>query len=166
MGKAPGRLLHQAFEASLLLKGLFALSETLAGLGLYFIASDTIKNAVNWLAKAEIVEDPGDFIARHLIDFAHGFSIDTQNFFAFYLVSHGVVKLLMVGALWLRIAWAYPASIIVLLGFIAYQVHRYMILPSIALILLSILDIIVIWLIWLEYKAMRPRPASARRNGI
>jgi len=148
------RLLHEVFEASLLLKGLFALSETLSGLGLYFIASDRIKAAIDWLARIEIVEDPSDFIASHLIAFAQGLSIDTQNFFAFYLTTHGVVKLLMVAALWRRITWAYPASIVVLLGFIAYQVHRYMVAPSVALILLSLFDLVVIWLIWREYKAM------------
>lgn len=154
MTTAPRGLLHQVFEASLLLKGLFALSETLAGLGLYFIASDRITAVINWLAKAELVEDPGDFLARSLIAFAQGFSIDTQNFFAFYLTTHGVVKLLMVGALWLRVTWAYPASIVVLLGFIAYQVHRYTVSPSLALIALTLFDIVVIWLIWREYKAM------------
>ena len=159
MSERPNGVLHQVFEASLVLKGLFALSETLAGLGLYFIGSNTIVTAVNWLAKAEIVEDPGDFIARHLIAFAQGFSIDTQHFFAFYLTSHGVVKLLMVLALWLRVAWAYPASIVVLCGFIAYQVHRYMAHPSIALILLTLFDLVVIWLIWREYKAMTPKLA-------
>lgn len=155
------RLLHEAFEFSLVLKGLFALSETLSGLGLYFIGSDRIKAGVNWLAAREIVEDPGDFLARTAIQFAQGLSIDTQHFFAFYLTSHGVVKLLMVTALALRLRWAYPASIVILLGFVVYQMHRYMISPSIALIALSLFDLVVVWLIWREYKAMPPSPARA-----
>ncbi len=153
------RLLHEVFEASLVLKGLFALTETLSGLGLYFIGNDRIKAFVDWLARNELVEDPGDFLARHLIGIAQGLSIDTQSFFAFYLTSHGVVKLLMVAALAMRVTWAYPASIVILLGFIAYQVHRYMVSPSIALVLLTLFDIVVIWLIWREYKAMVAKPA-------
>jgi uncharacterized membrane protein len=159
MRTGPSRLLHEAFEASLILKGLFALVETLSGLGLYFIGNATIKAVVDWLTRNELVEDPGDLLARAAMRAAEGLSVDTQHFFAFYMASHGVVKLAMVAALAARVTWAYPVSIVVLFGFIAYQVHRYMVSPSVALILLTVFDLVVIALIWREYRAMPERRA-------
>jgi FtsH-binding integral membrane protein len=44
-----------------------------------------------WLTQDELIEDPRDFIATRLLAWAHGFSIETKNFYAFYLLSHGVV---------------------------------------------------------------------------
>jgi len=43
-------------------------------------------------------------------------------------------------------------------GFIVYQIYRFTLTGSIALIALTVFDLIVIWLIWLEYRAVRSRP--------
>ena len=43
-----------------------------------------------------MIEDPKDFIATHLLAAAQNFSVETKNFYAFYLLSHGIVKLLLV----------------------------------------------------------------------
>jgi uncharacterized membrane protein len=40
---------------------------------------------------------------------AQGFSVGTQNFDVFYLLSHGIVKLFLVAALLKNKLWAYPA---------------------------------------------------------
>ena len=55
-GERPGRLdvLHKAFGASLLLKGLFAGAETLAGLVLFFFDNAVIRDAIKWLTAHEI----------------------------------------------------------------------------------------------------------------
>jgi uncharacterized membrane protein len=47
------------------------------------------------------------------------------NTYAFYLLSHGLVKVLLVAGLLREKLWAYPASLIVLSAFIAYQTYRY-----------------------------------------
>ena len=152
-----GHRLHQLFEASLLLKGLFALGELLAGIVLYFVNSASMMATVQRLTLHEISEDPNDIVASTLLHLAQGFSIESQHFYAFYLASHGVIKLAMVLALVRRVTWAYPASIIVLLAFIAYQIYRYTFAPSWGLVVLSLFDLIVIGLIWREYRTyLRP----------
>ncbi|BCG83133.1 hypothetical protein MesoLj113b_66750 [Mesorhizobium sp. 113-3-3] len=45
---------------------------------------------------------------------ASNFSVSTQHFYAFYLLSHGIVKLALVVALLKNKLWAYPSSLIVL----------------------------------------------------
>jgi uncharacterized membrane protein len=151
--------LHEVFELSLVLKTLFALSELISGIGVYLIPPGWLMDAARWMSGHELIEDPNDVIARHLLDFAAGFSIGTQQFWAIYLVGHAVVKLAVVAGLMLRIQWAYPASIWVLFGFIAYQIERFVHTQSPMMVFLTLFDLVVIWLIWHEYKGMKAAAA-------
>lgn len=146
---------HEVFQLSVLGKAGFALVECLSGLALWLVGSDTISNFVKKLAQHELVEDPHDFIASHLLSWAQTFSVDTQHFYAFYLFAHGIIKLfLMIEVLRNRL-WAYPAAIIVMSLFIAYQIYRISYSHSLGLIALTIFDIIVTALIWYEYHLIR-----------
>lgn len=146
------RRIHQIFEASLLLKGAHALIECVGGLVLAFISTDTIISWVKMLTQEELIEDPQDFIANHLMSMAAGFSVSSQHFYAFYLLSHGLVKVALVIGLLRNKLWAYPASLVVLSLFIAYQVYRYSYTHSMGLIVLTVFDVIVMFLIWHEYR--------------
>lgn len=154
--------IHQIFTLSVLLKGVHAIIECLGGLALAIVSTNTIVEWVNRLTVVELVEDPHDFIARHLANYAQDFSISSQHFYAWYLASHGAVKLLLVIGLLRGKMWSYPASIVAMLLFIAYQLYRYSYTGSLGLILLTVFDLIVIWLIWHEYRLVlhhvRPTP--------
>ena len=73
----------------------------------------------------ELIEDRHDWIATHLLEFARTFSVAEHHFYAFYLLSHGVVKAVLVVGLLREKLWAYPASFAVFGAFIAYQLYRY-----------------------------------------
>jgi len=156
-----GRRLHQLFEVSLLAKGLFALTELVSGIVLYFVKSDAVTAAVGKLTFQELSEDPTDIIANTLLRLSQDFSIESQQFYSYYLASHGVVKLAMVLALARKFVWAYPAAIVVQFAFIAYQIYRYTFAPSWGLILLTAFDLIVIALIWREYRTLPEVGANA-----
>src|SRR5665213_1997687 len=141
---------HQIFQASVLLKGVHAVVECLSGIALAFISRSTIADFVNAVTQDELVEDKTDFIATHLRDMAQGFSVGTKEFYAFYLLSHGAVKLLLVVGLLRNRLWAYPASLIVMGLFILYQVYRFSYTHGTGLILLTIFDLFVVALIWHE----------------
>jgi uncharacterized membrane protein len=141
VGAMQERRIHQIFVVSVTLKGLHALIEIAGGLALALISSEAI---ARWLDEL----GPGDWIARH-------FPITEQHFYAFYLLSHGIVKSVLVAGLLREKLWAYPASIAVFGGFIAYQLYRYSWTHDIALILLSIFDLFVIYLAVHEYRLLR-----------
>lgn len=149
------RRIHQIFEVSILLKGAHALIECVGGIMLALISTRAITDFVGRLTLAELREDRRDVIATRLLDWSQGFSVETQHFYALYLFSHGVVKLLLVVGLLRAKLWAYPASLIVLGLFIAYQFYRYSFTHSAALIVLSIFDIFVMGLVWHEYRLVR-----------
>ena len=147
--------IHQIFEVSILLKGAHALLECIGGVALAFVSLRTIVSWITWLTQDELIEDPQDFVATHLLNMAQGFSVSTKNFYVLYLLSHGVVKLFLVAGLLKNKVWAYPASLVVLAVFIAYQIYRFTYTQSPGLVLLTIFDLVVMYLIWHEYQLVR-----------
>jgi uncharacterized membrane protein len=130
--------IHQIFAVSVSLKGLHALVEIAGGVALYLFRADTI---ARWL-------QPHDWAAHH-------FPASEQHFFAFYLLSHGLVKVVIVYGLLKERLWAYPASFVVFGAFIAYQLYRYSFTHDVVLIALSIFDLFVIALAVHEYGLLR-----------
>jgi uncharacterized membrane protein len=149
------RRIHRIFEVSVLLKGAHAVIECIGGLALALASTTSIAGWVNRLTQDELIEDPNDFIATHLLSIAQEFSVNTKNFYAFYLLSHGIVKLALVVGLLRNKLWSYPASLIVLALFIIYQIYRFYYTQSVGLVVLTVFDVFVIVLIWHEYGLMR-----------
>jgi uncharacterized membrane protein len=77
--------IHRIFEVSVLLKGAHALIECIGGFALAVASTASIVGWVNKLTQEELIEDPNDFIATHLLGPAQGFSVNSKNFYAFYL---------------------------------------------------------------------------------
>ena len=149
------RLLHDAFEASLLLKGVLAGIEAISGILLFFLPGERIIGWVRLLTTHELTQDPQDLLASRILRALDGYSLATQDFYAVYLLGHGVMKLVVVLLLARGYLWAYPFAVAVLSAFIAYQVHRYLIAPSWGLVVLTVLDLVVIVLTVIEYRARR-----------
>ena len=147
--------IHQIFVVSVLFKGAHAVIETVSGLLLYFVSTHTIVHSLNRWSYGELAEDHNDWIANHLLQFARTFSVAEHHFYAFYLLSHGIIKGILVIGLLREKLWAYPASFAVFGAFIAYQLYRYSYTHDITLILLSIFDLFVIYLAVHEYRLLR-----------
>jgi len=132
------RNIHRIFVVSVAAKGLHALIEIAGGLALYLLSSEAI---ADWIR-------PHEWAASH-------FKPEEQHFYAFYLLSHGLVKSVVVYGLLREKLWAYPASFVVFSLFIAYQLYRYSFTHDVALIALSIFDLFVIGLAVHEYRLLR-----------
>ena len=149
------RRIHQLFEVSVLLKGVHAAIECVGGLALALTNNQWIRHLVTQATQSELIEDRKDIVANHLMMWAQTFSVQTQHFYAWYLLSHGIVKLALVTGLLMRKLWAYPTTIVVLGLFIVYQLYRYTQTHGFGLLLITMLDVIVVALTWHEYGLMR-----------
>ena len=107
---------------------------------------------------------PADLIARHLLRVS-GNLHQTQVFGAIYLISHGLIKIVLVGALLKKQRWAYPATLLFLGAFVIYQVYRMFYAPSVGLALLTVFDLFIMWLVWREYQLRRQPTANAVPGG-
>jgi len=147
--------IHQIFFASVLFKGVHALIEAIGGVALYLTSTATIIGWINRFSQGELTEDPNDWVAQKVLEFGRHFSVADHNFYAFYLLSHGLIKGVLVWGLLKEKLWAYPASFAVFSAFIAYQLYRYSFTHDFMLILLSIFDLFVIYLAVHEYRLLR-----------
>ena len=158
-----GDLLDRAFLVGIILKGLDGLLEVLGGLLLLLVSPATIADLARALTQHELSEDPHDFLATHLLHATGTLTGSALTFGAVYLLSHGLVKIVLVAALLRNQLWAYPALIVFLIVFIVYQLYRMTYAPSIGLVGLTVFDAIVTWLTIREYqrqRALRRTPAG------
>jgi uncharacterized membrane protein len=142
------------FRVSISLKGLHAVLEIVGGVALLLVTPGFIVQIVGLLTQDELAEDPDDRIAGYLLHAAQQVSVSSELFAALYLLSHGIVKGLLVIALLQHRLWAYPLSVAVFLLFIAYQCYRFTITHALGLVVLSVFDLLVVALIWIEYRAL------------
>jgi uncharacterized membrane protein len=147
------KAIHKVFVWGILLKAFDGVVEILGGLALLF--PRTLVHVTATLIHDELVEDPHDFVATHLQHVLPSFLAQSGWFAAIYLISHGIIKIVLVAGLLRDKVWAYPTAIGVFTLFIMYQIYRYAFTHSIFLILLTVLDVVVIWLTWHEYRYFR-----------
>jgi len=152
------RILHETFEAGILVKGAHAILEMIGALLLWFMKPQSLSRLVRFLTQGELSEDPRDFLVNLMLQASQRYSLSAQHFGVFYLLSHGLVNLGLVALLWRRKLWAYPAVVAVLCLFIAYQILRWTGTHSFFMIFLSLFDAAMIWLTLVEYRRLRDDP--------
>ncbi len=149
------KYLHRFFQISLLVKAIFAAGEILAGFAAYLATPGLELRLIASITRAELAEDPRDFIGNYLVDWAQHLSVSTQRFVTWYLLSHGIIKLWLIIGLLRERLWYYPIALIVFGLFILYQLYRFSFTHSLSLLLITAVDVVVIGLTWHEYRYLR-----------
>lgn len=148
---------HKIFQISIFLKGIYSFLELLAGMILLFVTSDRIFNFVHEIFQNELLEDAHDFVANFVLNLAGSLTKSFKLFIAIYLIIHGVIKVGLIIALWKEKRAAYPIAIGVFGLFVAYQIYRYFLHPSLILVLLTDLDMLIIILTLIEWRKLKKR---------
>lgn len=125
--------IHIAFEIGIFLKGLNGLFELVGGILLLAFSPSTIRN----------------------LPLAHHLSSHDERFAAIYLLSHGVIKGVLVYGLLKEQMWAFPWAIAIFAAFGVYQIAHYFVQPSIWMIVLTVLDLFVIALTIAEWRRVK-----------
>jgi len=149
------RSIRLYFDVSVILKGLISFVEVVAGILAFFIPVSVLTNFLLNIAGGELIEQPNDFFAQLLSHSAQQLSLTSGTFIAIYLLSRGLVKLLLVVALLKNQLWAYPTSLVVIGAFVCYQVYQFAVGHSLFIVLLTVFDFIVMYFIWREYQILR-----------
>lgn len=135
--------LHRAFIATVVMNGVIAALDILAGFFFAFKPSIDIY-LVGLTGYSGIVAS----LAQLVIDM----SGRVQLIGAFYFFSHGAVKLLLVWGLWKTKLWAYPVSIVFLSGFSLYQLYEISVQFSPIVTAFLLFNTVVIILVIHEYR--------------
>jgi uncharacterized membrane protein len=152
--------IRRVFEISLILKGFFALFEIAGGIAAYFVTQPFLLKLAETVTQNELRHHPDDVVANMLLRTAQDFSISTQRFTAFYLLTHGITKAFVIVGLLRRKLGYYPLAIILFGIFVVYQLYRFTFTHSPWLLAITVLDVLVIVLTWHEYRFLRQHRAA------
>jgi uncharacterized membrane protein len=149
--------IHKIFEVALLLKAALSVFEIVGGAVLFLTTRQIVFSIADFLTRSELGEDPDDTIARYIFGTAQGLTEADKASAAFFLLSHGTIKLFLVSAVMRGYLWAYPVFMLALALLIAYQSYQLARGFSVSLIALTCLDAAVLGLTWHEYRLVRKR---------
>ena len=133
--------IHIAFEIGVILKGLNGLMELVGGTLLLVFPLSAIRQFIVDLS--------------HRPEFAQKLSTHDERFAAIYLLSHGIIKGVLVYGLLKEQMWAFPWAIAIFAAFGVYQIIHYFVQPSIWMIVLTVLDVFVILLTIAEWRRLK-----------
>ena len=120
----PHGMFHNLFDIVVVLKGLNGLVEIASGATLLSIKAGTILEWVLWLTESEMLQDPHDYLASSLQKWALNFGHDAQVFAGLYLVTHGVIKLVLAILLYKERPWVFPLSLLLFTALVAFSLHH------------------------------------------
>ena len=115
------RLFHRAYQVAIAIKGLDGLIEFLAGLIIALMGSQQVYDFAIWATAPEIARNPESHTAHAIRHGAYNLAHGGHKFAIIYLLAHGVLKIGLVVNLFIERMWIFPASVVVLLGFIAFM---------------------------------------------
>jgi uncharacterized membrane protein len=149
------RHVHRLFAASVLIKGVDGVLETIGGILFIFVSPKALNSLVIFFTAHELSEDPDDWFATTLRHAVYNLSPDTKLFVSVYLVAHGLIKVFLVAGLLREKLWAYPTALWFLGIFLLYQFYQFSHTHSLGLLALSAFDLFVASLVWLEYRSRK-----------
>ncbi len=125
---------HALFEASVFIKAINGIWETISGFALIFLSKGFINNA---FANQSFTE--------HI-------SVGTKNFAGIYILAHGLINIFLAYYLYKEKLWAFWISMGFFSGSVVYLVYRLTDGPSLLLYMLIAFDVFFTYLTWHEYK--------------
>ena len=94
---------HNFFRMAVIVKGMDGFLGMALGLVILLISNEQVINFFNFATSYELNEDPTDWLANVLIQFAQQLSANTRIFLAFYIGVYGFIKVVLAYGLWKRI---------------------------------------------------------------
>ena len=161
----PKSILRSTFRTGITMKGIDGLLEAIGGVLLWFIKPSAMSATIQALCQHELSRDPHDFIAAHFLHISERVAHSDPLFASIYLLSHGLVKVILAIVLWMDELWAYPLAIGVFSAFSVYQIYRYTHTHAVALLVLTVFDAAIVWLTWEEYRVQKSEREARKRAG-
>lgn len=155
MAKPRRSLLHLAYLGAILVKGFDGLIETAAGAFIAIYGSQKIYDLAVWATAPEMARNPDSHAVHAIRHGAYGMAHGSHEFAVVYLLAHGILKLALVVNLLIGNMWIFPASIAVLLGFIAFMAAKLAAHWSPWLFAFAVFDAMTVLLIANEWRVRR-----------
>ena len=137
---------HRLFLLTILTKGALGLIQLATAAALWLGVGGQLPQLAQWLVVQELSEDPTDFFASHLMAWVKIIPTTDLSFYTIYFAAHGALHVSVVAALLSGAFWANHAAIVVLAGYVIYQMLEWWNVGGAMLIVLTAIDLFVIYL--------------------
>ncbi|MDQ1608490.1 MAG: hypothetical protein QOE16_1222 [Microbacteriaceae bacterium] len=149
------RQLELVYRVGVIVKGLDGVIELVGGL-LLWLAPGLLRAVLVPLSGTVAGDHPiRNFVAYWAGHFGQELAAGSSTFVVFFLLAHGIVKVVLVYCLLREYHWVYPYALAVLGLFAAYQVFVLVGALTVGMALLTALDFLIIWLVWREWRVLR-----------
>lgn len=145
------------FDFALIVKAINGALEVLGGFLIFFVSPVFVITVAEFVTGGEFAQDPNDQIAMFIRDAAHSFAIHSHYLLAFYLVLHGLIKVLLVIGIFAKQKLAYPLFMVALIIFGLYEAYRGFLLGELLLKALAVFDFALLFLTVYEYRRRYPQ---------
>ena len=146
---APERL----YRIGLWIKGLNGVLELLGGAAMLFVPARVFDHIVSVLSRHHLGHDTRDRFFALLGRGIQHLGGDDRTFVVFYLLSHGVVKVVIATLLLRDVRSAYPYGIALYGLLIVYEIYRFLMRPGVLISGVVVLDLAILTLILIQRKA-------------
>jgi len=150
-------IIHKIFELGILIKGIDGILQILGGILLMFFNQAKLNKILVMITQHELSQDPNDVVANYIFNLSKSFSLSAQHFGIIYLISHGLMKIILYLLLLNNKRGAYPIAIVSLIAFIFYQMYRYVIGNSVFMLILTLFDVVMLILTMIEYRSKKAK---------
>lgn len=145
------RFAHIMFLVTIIGKLVLGLAQLLIALGLFLGLVTRLPALARWFFQDELAENPTDILANWVLRHVGALPSIDLTFYQTYFAAHGLLHVVVAGALLYGVGWAYPASIVTLAGFVVVQLAEWTQVGGVVLLVLTAIDLIVIALTWIEW---------------
>ena len=158
----PKTILDKTYEIGIVLKGIDGILELLGAALLIFIPAHDFASFARWVTDVEAGSSRHGFISSHILQLGHDLAQGHNLFAILFLLTHGIVKVVLVACLLRQKLWAYPFGLAALTLFLAYQLYEMIMRPTFGMGFLTVLDAIIIWLVWREWQQVKSHGLSGK----
>src|ERR1700722_17017350 len=155
-------IFRASFRTGITIKGIDGILEAVGGVLLWFIKPEQLGSTLQEIFVHELLRDPHDFLARHLLHTSEKIAQSDPLFASIFLLGHGRVKARPSVRLGRNKLWAYPLAILVFSAFAVFGIYRYMHTHATLLIVIAVFDLLIVYLTWEEYGVEKKKRAAEK----
>lgn len=143
---------HALFEASVLIKAINGVWETLSGFAILFLSKDSINQFFSIITGGKSTDKSHEGILNGLTLGMQHLSAGTKDFAGIYILAHGLINIFLAYNLYKERMWSFVVSFIFFGLSIIYLMIKVIHHPSPWFFALIIFDTVFTYLTWHEYK--------------
>jgi uncharacterized membrane protein len=134
---------------------LYGILRLIFGISLLFFIDTPVVEILDKIMAHELTQDPNDVLLNAVRSFfsLHGYVI--TYFLAGYFIFWGLTDVVLSINILRNKLWAFPVTIVLIIGFVFYEIFRFTHTHSLVLLVVMFFDVFVAWLVWRHYKKIK-----------